>query len=101
MKRHGYVIKFALFIIIFLSIVQVVVSNRLSTAGMALGKIEDEIRFYKRENASLSEEFFLASSLANISSKAAEMGFIGNKSQLVLTTSDLVLKTSLPFALSQ
>jgi len=92
MKRHSFVITFALFIIVFLSIVQVVVSNRLSTDGIGLGKIEDEIRFYKAQNSLLSEELFLASSLNNIASKATNLGFIENKSQFVL-------KTSLPFAL--
>lgn len=91
MKRHSFVIRFALFIIVFLSIVQVVVSNRLSTSGMVFGKIEDEIRFYKAENSFLSEELFLGSSLNNLASRAAHLGFIEDKSQFVL-------KTSLPFA---
>lgn len=91
MKREKFIITFAIFIIISLSVAQVVVSNRLSTAGMVFGKIEDEIRFYKAKNSLLSEELFLASSLSSISSKAAELGFVEDKSQLVL-------KTSLPFA---
>ena len=92
MKRHKLVITVVIFIIVFLSTVQVAVSNRLSTDGIMLGKIEDEIRFYKAQNSFLSEELFLASSLNNIASKAAAFGFIENKSQFVL-------KTSLPFAL--
>ena len=67
MKRHKVTITSFLFlIIILLSITQAVVSNRLSTSGIFLGKIEDEIRYYKTENASLAEEYFLVSSLNNI-----------------------------------
>ena len=100
-KRKATITSGLIFIIILLSIVQSVVSNRLSTSGIILGKIEEKIRFYKTENSSLAEEFFLVSSLNNIESRAATLGFVKEKSPLVLTTSDLVLKTSLPFALSQ
>jgi hypothetical protein len=62
------------------------VSNRLSTSGIVLGKIEEEIRFYKTENSSLAEEFFLVSSLNNIESRAATLGFVKEKSPLVLTS---------------
>lgn len=92
MKRQSLVIMLAIFIIILLSIWQVVVSNRLSTAGILVGKIEDEISFYEKENALLAEELFLASSLQSLASRAASLGFVENKSQFVL-------KTSLPFAL--
>ena len=90
MRRRSFVIKVAIFIIIFLSIVQAVVSNRLSTAGLMVGKIEDEIRFYKTQNSFLSEELFRSSSLGTLASKAEELGFIEEKSPLVLTTSDVV-----------
>jgi len=93
MKRHKITITSALFfIIILLSITQAFVSNRLSTSGIILGKIEDEIRYYKTENLSLAQEYFLVSSLSNIASRAANLGFIEGRSQFVL-------KTSLPFAL--
>ena len=92
MKRHKITITYALFlIIVLLSIIQAVVSNRLSTSGITLGKIEDEIRFYKTENSSLAEEYFLVSSLNNIASRAADLGFARERSPLVLTKSDLVL----------
>lgn len=91
MKRHKVTITSFLFlIIILLSIAQAVVSNRLSTSGIFLGKIEEEIRYYKTENASLAEGFFLATSLNNIASRAAILGFAREKSPLVLTTSDVV-----------
>jgi len=91
MKRHKITITSALFlIIVILSIIQAVVSNRLSTSGIVLGKIQDEIHYYKTENASLAEEYFLVTSLNNISSRAAVLGFVKEKFPLVLTTSDVV-----------
>jgi len=91
MKKYKITITSALFlIIVILSIIQAVVSNRLSTSGITLGKIEDEIRYYKTENTSLAEEYFLVTSLNNISSRAAVLGFVKEKSPLVLTTSDVV-----------
>ena len=91
MKTHKITITSALFlIIVLLSIVQVVVSNRLSTSGIILGKIEEEIRNYKTENSELAQELFLVTSLNNISSKADLLGFVKEKSSLILTTSDIV-----------
>lgn len=92
MKRQTFIITFAIFIIVCLSVGLVVVSNRLSTAGTGLGRIEDEIRIYKTQNSILSERLFLVSSLGNIASKAGALGFVEDKSQLVL-------KSYLPFAL--
>jgi hypothetical protein len=91
MKTHKITITSALFlIIVLLSIIQVVVSNRLSTSGIILGKIEENIRNYKTENAALAERFFLVTSLNSISSRAAVLGFVKEKSPLILTTSDVV-----------
>ncbi|OGH29383.1 MAG: hypothetical protein A3B41_01115 [Candidatus Levybacteria bacterium RIFCSPLOWO2_01_FULL_37_26] len=91
MKRHKITITSAFFlIIILLSIVQAIVSNRLSTSGIVLGKIEEETRYYKTENAALAEGIFLETSLNNIASRAAVLGFVKEKSPLVLTTSDVV-----------
>lgn len=93
MKRQTFIVTFAIFTIICLSVAQVVVSNRLSTAGMVFEKIEDEIHFYRTQNSLLSERLLSSSSLNSIASRAAILGFVENKSQA------FVLKTSLPFAL--
>lgn len=66
-------------IVIILSFVQVIVSNRLSTTGVTLGKIDDKIAAYKKENAKLSEEVLLASSYTHIASNAANFGFIDKR----------------------
>ncbi|OGH33952.1 MAG: hypothetical protein A3J69_01900 [Candidatus Levybacteria bacterium RIFCSPHIGHO2_02_FULL_42_12] len=70
-----------------LSIGQVVISNWLSTTGITLGAIEDELKQYKEKNALLEERFLHASSLTSIASTAAELGFVEKKSRIVLTDS--------------
>lgn len=92
MKTHKITITSALFlVIVFLSVAQAFVSNRLSTSGIVLGEIEEEILLYKTENVALAEKFFMVTSLNNIASRAAVLGFVQEKSPLVLTKSDLVL----------
>jgi cell division protein FtsL len=94
MNKKTFILAIVIFTVIALSVTQVVVSNRLSTAGIEVGEIEDQIREYKAQNSILSEKIFQASSLSNISSKASKLGFIEGKSQLVL-------KTSLPLAVKR
>lgn len=72
-------------IVVGLSIVQVTVSNSLSTTGIELGKIEEQISSYRNENARLSEKLLTLSSFDTIASKAADMGFIEEKTHIVLT----------------
>lgn len=85
MKRPLLFIFFLFSIIMLLSVVQVVVSNRLSTTGLELAKMQEEIRLYKNENALLSERLLAASSLTQIASKAAELGFVEAKSPIVIS----------------
>lgn len=77
---------FIIFTVIFLSVVQVIVSNRLSTTGTTLAQFEEEIMFYKKENSLLRERLLMASSLTHIASTAGEIGFVKNKSQVFFTT---------------
>lgn len=79
-------------LVIGLSIVQVVVSNNLSTTGIELAKIEDKITVYKKENALLQEKLLVASSFTNIASKAADMGFVEEKTRVFLPKSKLAVR---------
>lgn len=92
MKKSSVFITSIVFLVIVLSVIQVVVSNNLSTTGPVLSTFEQDLKTYKRENALLREKFLLASSLTNIASKAATLGFSEAKSQIVI-------KSSLPVAL--
>ncbi len=92
MKRFRLLITFLVLIIVFLSIVQVVVSNRLSTTGPLFSKIEGETNFYKRENLLLSEQLLTASSLNSIASKAENLGFVEGKTKFVTASLPLALR---------
>lgn len=85
MKRPALLITFSILIIFILSIAKTVVSNRLSTTGIALEKTESELNSYKTQNLVLREKLLAMSSLTNIASKAALLGFVENKSQVILT----------------
>lgn len=84
MKKPVLFIILIITIVVSLSIIQVSVSNNLSTTGVELAKIEEKIMIYKKENAVLQEKLLLASSFDTIASKAGEMGFIEEKSRVFL-----------------
>lgn len=86
MKRPLTIIIITFIIIIGLSVVQVSVSNQLSTTGTELAEVEHQIDQYKKENTQLQEKVLLASSLTTIAKKAEKKGFIEPKSFVYLTT---------------
>ncbi len=92
MKKPILIIIFLIGIIISLSIVKVIVYNGLSTSGVYVGKVEEEVNFYKTQNAKLLEKLLTLSSLTNIAEKAKKEGFT-NEGNLLM-----VLKTSKPLA---
>lgn len=94
MKKPVFIITFFVISIVSLWVTQVVISNRLSTTGIELEKIQSEIAKYKKENTLLEEKVLAASSLLNISKKAKALGFVESKSQVYLNN-------PLPLALNQ
>lgn len=87
MKKPFYFILFISSIIVCLSIVQVIVANSLSTTGIELAKLEDELKLYEKQNTLLREEVLIASSYTDIASKAEKLGFVEEKSRFFVTTS--------------
>lgn len=87
MKKPAFVIISLLGIVIVLSVVKVIIHNRLSTSGVFVSKVEREIDFYKTQNAILSEKLLTQSSLTNISEKAEKLGFVKENSLMVIKTS--------------
>lgn len=73
-------------IIIVLSVVQVVVSNRIVTTGVTLGKLQDELNRYKTENDQLLEKILIASSYTHIEDIVSSQGFVETKSPYVLSS---------------
>jgi cell division protein FtsL len=86
MKKPVIIIAFIFTIIIGLSLVQINLSNQISTAGTELAKLEQQVAEYKRQNIVLKEQVLEASSLTNISKKAETLGFAPTKSQVYLNT---------------
>lgn len=94
MKKPLLLIIFFIITIISLSIVQVVVSNKLSTTGIELENLQSQINKYKKENTILEEKVLEASSLINVSKKAKDLGFVEAKSQIYLSSPlPLAIKT--------
>jgi len=92
MKKPSLIIIVLVGLVVALSMIKAIVYNRLSTSGVYVGKIEEEIGFYKTQNAKLLEKLLAFSSLTNISAKATELGFAKNTSLMVLKTLPLAVK---------
>lgn len=88
MKKPYMIIIFLLGLVVALSMVKAVLQNTLSTSGIFVSKVEQEVNFYKTQNSVLSGEFLNASSLTNITKKAQELGFAGESTLMVLKTSN-------------
>lgn len=90
MKKPFLFVSIIVLTIIILSIIQITVSNNLSTEGVVLGKLEDEISVYKKDNYLIREKLLVVASLTNIASKAENLGFTDDRSHIVLTPSFVV-----------
>lgn len=95
MKR-AYVLLLGLgFIIIILSVVQISVSNMLSTGGIQLAQVQAQIADYQKENAILEERIYSVASLTDIAEKAEKLGYISADT----STSTLVIANPAPLAI--
>lgn len=86
MKKPVFFVLFIIGAVFILSVVQIVVSNSLSTKGVSLGKLEDETNLYKKENALLKEKLLLVSSYTRIASEAGMLGFVRHQGQVYLAS---------------
>jgi cell division protein FtsL len=85
MKKYQFIIKTLVILVLLLGGARVVVSNSISTSGIALGEINEEISEYKLKNDILSEKLLTLSSLTAIASEAAKLGFTYKSESYVLT----------------
>lgn len=86
MKRHIFILELLIFVALSLALSKVVVSNVISTSGVELGSLNEKLSSLRIENDSLKEELFEKTSLGNISSEAAKLGFTDKKENFVLTS---------------
>ncbi len=77
---------------IILSVIQVVISNMLSTSGVELDGLQDNLIKYKNENAILREEVLKNTSLTKIASSAAVLGFVDAKSSINLSYNETLTR---------
>ena len=92
MRKPYIIIIFLLGLIVALSVVKAIVYNRLSTSGVFVGKVEEEINSYKTQNAILSEELLTFSALTNISERAGKSGFTKEDSLMILKSAPLAVR---------
>ena len=85
MKRPIFFIAMLFITVVGLSIVHVSVANSLSTTGITLSKMQEEIKSYKKENTQLKEHILQASSLMNVNEKAKLAGYTNIKTQVSIS----------------
>jgi len=93
-KPPVFLIIFIAFVIVGLGIVRITLVNSISTTGIELANLQNELQVYKKLNAILEEKYLNLASLTTIDSKAKTLGFVATKSQIYLST-------PLPLALQQ
>jgi len=87
MKKGYILIIFLLGVIISLSIGKAIMQNTLSTSGIYVGEVQEQINEYETQNTILSEQLLTASSLTNIMEKAEASGFTRENTLMVLNAS--------------
>lgn len=86
MKRSNLILTGLVLISLGLAVVRIVVSNTMTTSGLALDQINKDLNSYKIQNEVLEEKYLVLSSLTFIASEAARLGFTDTKTNLVLTS---------------
>lgn len=94
MKKPTLLVLFFVSIIIALSVVRVAILNSISTTGIELVNLQNELTVYKKQNVLLKEEYLAVSSLNEIDKKAKRLGFVDAKDHVYLSA-------PLPLALGQ
>jgi cell division protein FtsL len=93
-KKPLALITSIIIVIVTLSVVRVAILNSISTTGIELVNLQNELTVYKKQNTLLKEEYLAVSSLTEIDKKAKSLGFVDTKSHIYLNT-------PLPLALRQ
>lgn len=74
-------------IVAILAVIQITASNFLTTDGVDLAQIKKEIAGLKKENIILREQIYTLSSLTEVASKAAALGFVPEKDTVFIQSS--------------
>lgn len=84
MRNPAFLLTIMFLVIIALAAFQVVVSNKLSTSGVLISSLYKESQFYKDENEALKTQVYSGLSIASISARAKEMGFVQSNSPVII-----------------
>ncbi|MBI2195837.1 MAG: hypothetical protein HYU48_02225 [Candidatus Levybacteria bacterium] len=94
MSKPALILTTLISLVILLSIARISVANRISTSGLEVKNIEDQVAALRKENLILQEKLLTVSSFTQIASKAAKLGFMPAKA-------NLVIKFGVPVAIRQ
>jgi cell division protein FtsL len=84
MKKPVLVIMVLSLIVVVLLVARITLVNSISTTGIKLVDIQNQINEYKNENELLKVQYLQAASYTNIASKAKQLGYVTVKSQVDL-----------------
>ena len=73
--KKGFITLITLSVLVVCAMFQIFVTHRLSTAGIELTKIENQIQSLSKENEELRHTIASHSSLMAVSARAKELGF--------------------------
>lgn len=90
MKRPAQIIGILILSVIMLSTVKIYISNSVSTSGIVLGKIQEEIDNYKLANSIISEKLYSESSLTEVDLKAESLGYTDKRLDYVISSQQSV-----------
>jgi len=91
-KKPFIVIIFLGVTVIILLVVRIALVNNISTKGITLVNIQNQIASYKDSNELLEVQYLQAASYTNIAAKAKKLGYVP-------VTSQIDLSAPLPLAL--
>jgi cell division protein FtsL len=94
MKKPSVFLGLIIATVVILSIVQVTVATNLSTTGVELSKLQNQLTAYQKQNELLEEKYLQASALINLDKKAQKIGFVP------ATNSHEYFSDPLPFAMN-
>lgn len=84
MKKPIAVIILLSCIVVVLLVARITIVNSISTTGITLVDLQNQINTYKKENELLTVQYLQAASYTNISDKAEKLGYVPVKSQVDL-----------------
>lgn len=86
MKKQIIVLGSMFLVVVVLTVTRAVISNNLSTAGVDLSRLDQEIDAYQRKNALLQEKILHASAYTTLEETAEKRGYEAMSKQIVLTS---------------